>query len=97
MELYNNRLYIFYTPAGELYNSRCLVRHLGNDVWESIDTKTFVGTSYTRFDQQDIMTIGSNRVGMLMVQEKPSNTYANMGEPLDWELRTHYNAYDTPA
>ena len=43
------------------------------------------------------MTIGSNRVGMLMVQEKPSNTYANMGEPLDWELRTHYNAYDTPA
>lgn len=97
LELYNNRLYIFYTPAGELYNSRCLVRHLGNDVWESIDTKTFVGTSYTRFDQQDIMTIGSNRVGMLMIQEKPSNTYANMGEPLDWELRTHYNVYDTPA
>lgn len=97
LDLHNSRLYIFYTPAGKAENSRCRVYNTLYGIWESDDTSTLVSTVYSRLDNDDVQLIGSNRVGMLMVNEAPTNDYNNMGEPFTYELRTKYEHYNTPA
>lgn len=97
LELHNNRLFVYYTPAGGAINSRCKVYNVLYKIWESDDTATYVGRTYTRYDNDNYFLLGSNRVGMLMLGEAPSNDYNNLGEPLTWELRTAYNHYDAPA
>lgn len=91
LDLYNNRLYVYYTPVGQAQNSRCRVYNLLYGVWESEDTNAYVASSYTRYDADNYMLIGSNRVGMLMINERSTNDYCNMGEPFTYELRTHYD------
>lgn len=91
LELYNHRLYVYYTPPGQAQNSACMVFNTLYKVWESQDTNTYVATTYSRFDNDNYMLIGSNRVGMLMFNERNVNDYNNMGEPLTFELRTNYN------
>jgi hypothetical protein len=91
LDLYNNRLYVYYTPVGQSQNSACRIYNLLYGTWESEDTRTYVATSYTRYDADNYMLIGSNRVGMLMINEQPTNDYTNLGEPLSFELRTHYD------
>lgn len=97
LELHNNRLYVFYTPVGKSQNTNCRIYNILYGKWESDDTNTYVATSYTRYDTDNYLLLGSNRVGMLMQAELPTNDYTNMGEPLTWELRTNYNHYGTPA
>jgi hypothetical protein len=46
LELHNNRLYVFYTPNGESSNSRCMVYHILYGIWESDDTRAYVGMTY---------------------------------------------------
>jgi hypothetical protein len=97
LELYNNRLYVFYTPNGSASNTKCMVYNLLYGVWESDDTRAQVGFTYASADQTNYFIQASNRVGMLMLAETDSNDYNTMGEPLSWELRTNYNHYGTPA
>jgi hypothetical protein len=91
LELYNNRLYVYYTPIGQAQNSACRIYNLLYGVWESEDTKTYVATTSARYDNDNYLLTGSNRVGMLMLAEQSTNDYNNMGEPLNYELRTHYS------
>lgn len=91
LELYNNRLYIYYTPVGQSQNSACRVYNILYGVWESDDSNAYIATTYTRYDQDNYMLVGSNRVGMLMFNERSVNDYNNMGEPFTYELRTHYD------
>lgn len=97
LELHNNRLYVFYTPNGQSQNTNCKIYNILYGVWESDDTNMYVATTYTRYDTDNYLLLGSNRVGMLMQAELSTNDYTNMGEPLSWELRTNYNHYGTPA
>lgn len=97
LELYSNRLYIWYTPNGQSLNTECFVYNILYGIWESKDLNTYVGRAYARFEFEDKFLQGSNRVGMLMLAENSTNDHANMGEPLTWELRSNYNPYDTPA
>lgn len=97
LELRNNRLYVWYTPVGESENSRCFVYNTLYEVWESNDTKGFVGRAHSRYDHDDYLVLGSNRVGMLMLGEQSTNDYNCMGEPLTFELRTSYQHYGSPA
>lgn len=97
LELHNNRLYCFYTPAGSGENSRCLVYHTLYRIWESNDTLGYVNCTSSRYDVDDYFLQGSNRCGMVMLAERTTNDYNSMGEPLTYELRTPYNHYDTPA
>lgn len=97
LELYDNRLYVWYTPNGQSLNTECFVRNLLYGIWESKDLNTYVGRAYSRFEYEDKFLQGSNRVGMLMLGEQKANDYVNMGEPLTWELRTNYSTFDTPA
>jgi hypothetical protein len=97
LELHNNRLYVWYTPNGQSENTECFVYNTLYGHWESKDTGAYVGRAFARFEVDDKFIQGSNRVGMLMYAEQSTNDYNNMGEPLTWELRTHYNHYGTPA
>jgi hypothetical protein len=97
LELHNNRLYVFYTPNGESSNSRCKVYHILYGIWESDDTRTYVGMTYASADQTGYFIQASNRVGMLMLGEQSTNDYTTMGEPLSYELRTKYDHYGSPA
>lgn len=96
LELHNNRLYVFYTPNGQSQNTNCKVYNTLYKIWESDDTNTYVQHTCTRFDTDNLFIIGSNRVGMLMLQEQPTNDHTNMGEPLTFELRTSYNPSPVP-
>lgn len=97
LELHDNRLYVWYTPNGQSVNTECFVYNTLYGHWESKDTGTYVGRATARFDVDDKFIQASNRVGMLMYAGESTNDYNNMGEPLTWELRTHYNHYGTPA
>lgn len=97
LELYNNRLYVFYTPNGEAYNSRCKVYNILYQIWESEDTRTYVTYTYQSAASSAYFIQASNRVGMLMLGEQSTNDYNTMGEPLAYELRTKYDAYGAPA
>jgi hypothetical protein len=97
LELWNNRLYVFYTPNGQAQNSRCRVYNTLYGVWESEDLNTWIGTTSSLFDQDDYFIQGSNRVGMVMYAERTTNDHCSMGEPFTWELRTSYQHYDAPA
>jgi hypothetical protein len=91
LELYNNRLYVYYTPIGQAQNSACRIYNLLYGIWESEDTRTYVSSVSARFDENNYLITGSNRVGMLMLSEQASNDSNNMGEPLTYELRTSYS------
>lgn len=91
LDLYNNRLYVYYTPVGQSQNNRCRIYNLLYGIWESDDTQAYVGSSYTRYDNDNYLISGSNRVGMLMLSEQVTNDYCTMGEPFTYELRTHYD------
>jgi hypothetical protein len=97
LELHNNRLYVYYTPNGEAQNSRCKVYNTLYGIWESEDTNTYVGHTCARDDNDNYFVQGSNRAGMLMLGDLPTNDYNNMGEPFTYELRTNYNHYQAPA
>jgi len=97
LELHNNRLYCFYTPNGQSVNTACKVYNTTYGIWESDDTNTYVGHTFTREDNDNYFIQGSNRVGMLMLGEQPTNDYNNMGEPLTYELRTSYNPSPGPV
>jgi hypothetical protein len=96
LELHSNRLFIFYTPNGEAQNTRCKVYNVLYGIWESEDTRTYVGATYTRYDTDNRFIQGSNRIGMIMYGELVAS-YSNMGEALSFELRTGYQHYGTPA
>lgn len=97
LTLHNNRLYVWYTPNGESRNSRCFVWNTLYGIWESDDTLGYVGAAHSKLKQDNYLVQGSNRVGMLMLGERPSNDYNALGEPLDTELDTVYQHYGTPA
>lgn len=97
LELYNNRLYVWFTPDGQSLNTKCLVYNILYQIWESVDINTYVGRAYARFEYEDKFIQGSNRIGMLMLGEETTNDFNNMGEPLTWELRTNFDTFGTPS
>lgn len=97
LEIFNNRLYVWYTPDGQSVNTECFVYNTLYGIWESKDLNTYVGRAFSRFEFDDKFIQGSNRIGMLMLGEEDTNDYCNMGQPLTWELRTSFDHYGFPA
>jgi len=97
LEIYNNRLYVFYTPAGGSDNSECFVINLLLDKYESLDKGTYVGRTFSRYAQDDIFIQASNRVAALYYGELSSNDNHNLGDQLQFEIRTGYSHFDFPG
>lgn len=97
LELYNNRLYVFHSPVGTGGNQECWVYNTLLDRWESLDKNTYIGSTFGRYAQEDIMLMGSNVVGALYYNEQSTNDFHNLGAPMEYELRTAYSHFDTPG
>lgn len=92
LDINENRLYVWYTPAGAAENRECLVYNLLLEQWESIDTNTFVGATSSR----GIFLVGSNRCGAVYYQEKSTNDYTDLGAPIEFEFATSFMTLGKP-
>lgn len=97
LDVYQNRLYIFYASAGSARNDECMVYNLQLNRTESHDLNTPIGRTFSRYAQDDVFIQASNTVAALYYGEQPSNDYHNLGDQLQYELRTSYGHFDTPG
>lgn len=96
LELYNNRLYVFYSSDG-IKNDSCLVYNINLRLWESFDTGLPISATIARQTASNRFICGSNRFGQLFTYETQNNDYADLGAPIDFDLETAYLHFGTPS
>ena len=97
LELYNNRLYVFYSSNGDGVNDGCLVYNVNLKLWESFDTGTCVSATCGRKSPSNRFICGSSHYGQLYLYEDSNNDYADLGAPLKFDLETAYLHFGTPS
>lgn len=98
LDLYKNRLYVYYTSIEGGVNDRCLIYNINLHVWESFDSNTWVGASSARQNTYGQFICGHSRVGMLMLNESVSNNnYSDMGQAIAFNLETAYQHFGTTS
>jgi len=97
LDVFNNRLYIWYTPVGSADNTECFVYNLTLNLYESKDKKTIIGRTFGRETQDDTFIQASNRVGALYYGERSTNDYHNLGDQLQTGIYTAYSHFGTPS
>ena len=97
LELYNNRLYAFYSSKGDGKNDSCLVYNINLKLWESFDTGLPVGATIARQTASNRFICGSNHFGQLYSFENQDNDYADLGAPIYFDLETAYLHFGTPS
>ena len=95
------RLYLWYRSSGSSVNDSCFVWNLNyttqSDTVESSDQNAYVARAVTAFRDDDDLLVGSSVVGQVHWQELESNDYTNLGGDINFELKTHYMMFDSPA
>ena len=98
LDLYKNRLYVYYPSVAGGPNDHCLVYNINLHVWESFDSNTFVSATSARQNVSNRFICGHSRVGMLMLNESvDDNDYSDMGAPIAFNLETSYQHFGTPS
>lgn len=97
LELYGNRLYVFYSSKGNGTNDSCLVYNVNLRLWESFDTGLPISASIGRKSASNRFICGSSRFGQLYSFETNDNEYADLGAPIDFDLETAYLHFGTPS
>lgn len=97
LQLANNRLYVYYTPVGGADNTNCRVFNTLLNIWESDDTNTMISRTIARQNADGAFIQASNRVGALYWGELASNDYNNLGNILNFEIRTNYGHFGAPG
>ena len=97
MDLYNNRLYVFYSSTGNGINDSCLIYNTNLHLWESFDTGTCVSATCARKSASNRFICGSSNFGQLYLFEDDNNDYADLGAPIDFDLETSYMHFGTPS
>ena len=97
LELYNNRLYVFYSSTGNGLNDSCLIYNINLRLWESFDTGLPISATIGRQTASNRFICGSSRFGQLFSFETNSNEYADLGSPIDFDLETAYLHFGTPS
>lgn len=100
MELYQNRLYVFYPSVSGGANDTCLVYNINLHVWESFDSNAFVGAACARKNSSGDFICGHSKMGMLMYAEKEGGTiadYSDYGAAINFNLQTSYQHFGTPS
>lgn len=93
--LHKDRLYFYYPSSGSAHNDSCIVFNLFLGITESFDTGTYVSRAVSTSDEK--LLVASSLVGAVYQQESSTNDYTNLGAPLQFEIRTHYNHYGAPS
>ena len=97
MDLYNNRLYVFYSSNGDGINDSCLVYNTNLRLWESFDTGTVVSATCARKATSNRFICGSSVFGQLFLFEDDSNDYADITAPINFDIETSYMHFGTPS
>jgi len=97
LDIFNNRIYIWYAPAGSADNTECFVYNLTLSLYESKDKDAIVGRTFGRDTQDDSFIQASNRVGALYYGERSTNDYHNLGGQLQTSLESAFSHFDTPS
>lgn len=97
LELYGNRLYVFYSSQGNGTNNSCLVYNINLRLWESFDTGLPIASSIGRQTASNRFICGSSKLGQLFTFEDTSNEYADLGAPIAFDLETSYLHFGTPS
>jgi hypothetical protein len=97
LQLYNNRLYVFYSSQGNGSNDSCLVYNVNLKLWESFDTGLPVASTIGRQTASNRFICGSSKFGQLYSFENNTNDYADLGAPIDFDLETAYLHFGTPS
>lgn len=97
LDLYKNRLYVFYSSTGNGVNDSCLVYNTNLRLWEAFDTGTCVSATCARKATSNRFICGSSQYGQLYLWESEANDYADLGAPLDFDIETAYMHFGTPS
>ena len=94
LDLYKNRLYVFFSNNGAELNS-CFVYNINLKVWESFDSNTYVGCTSARQNASGRFLCGHSRIGLIMTNE--DGDYSNLGQPIAFNLETAYQHYGSTS
>ena len=97
VDIYNNRLYVFYPSNKGGENNSCLVYNLNLRLWESFDTNTYVASTSGRRNTSNRFICGHSKIGMLMLAEDLSNDYNDLGRAIDFDINTGYQHFGSPS
>ena len=97
LDLYKNRLYVFYSSQGNGINDSCLVYNINLRVWESFDANTYVGATSARQNASGRFLCGHSRIGLIMLNEAEDGDYSDLGQPLAFNLETSYLHFGTTS
>lgn len=95
------RLYLWFKSSGAAANDSCYVWNLNfsgsSDTVESHDTKAYVSRAISCFNDSDQLLVASSLIGQVYWQENAANDYTNLGGDIDFDLKTHYITFGSPA
>ena len=97
LDLYGNRLYVFYSSTGNGTNDSCLIYNTNLRIWESFDTGTCVSATCARKSASNRFICGSSNFCQLYLFEDNNNAHADLGAPIDFDLETAYMHFGTPS
>ena len=98
LDLYKNRLYVYYTSISGGVNDHCLVYNINLKVWESFDSNTWVSATSARQNASSRFLCGHSRIGMLLQNEDTTNNdYSDMGQAIAFNLETSYQHFGTTS
>lgn len=97
LDLYQNRLYVFYSGTAGGINDHCLVYNINLEKWESFDSNTYVSATSARQNASGRFLCGHSRVGLIMQTEDDSINFSDLGEAIAFNLETAYEHFGTTS
>ena len=97
LDLYKNRLYVYYTSTSGGVNDHCLVYNINLGKWESFDSNTYVSATSARQNSSNRFLCGHSRIGLIMINESETANYADMGQAIAFNLETAYEHFGTTS
>lgn len=97
LDLYNNRLYVYYPSVAGGVNDHCLVYNINLNKWESFDSNTYVSATSARQNSSRRFLCGHSRVGLIMLNESTAANYSNLGGAIAFNLETAYEHFGSTA
>lgn len=95
LDLFNNRLYCFYSDTAGQPNNHCLVYNTNLHVWESFDSNTYVSATSGRQNSSNRFLCGHSKIGLILLGE--AGDYSDMGTPIAFNLETSYLHFGTTS
>lgn len=96
-DLFNNRLYVFYSSTNSGPNDHCLVFNINLNKWESFDSNTYVSATSARQNASGRFLCGHSKIGLIMQTEDDSINYNDLGGAIAFNLETAYEHFGTTS